>query len=256
MDNSTRYDDEIMRYMDDEMTDGEKMEFEKRLATDESLKQAMSNLQLAKEAVKSFGLKEKVSGIHRQMMKESGAETPVKQIGNVRRIVRYSVAVAASVLLIFIVIEGYKFYTLSPQKLYSENYTAYELTTTRSGSDSVESKIEKAYREKNYTEVIKLNANSVLSVKDVFLTGMSYLEINDVSRAISNLQVVIADVKDDKSSVLKDAAEYYLALAYLKNNDYDQAIELMTAIHDNSSHLYKGKFNRKYINRVKRLKWR
>lgn len=256
MDNSTRYDDEIMRYIDGEMTEGEKMEFEKRLATDGSLKQAMSNLQLAKEAVKSFGLEEKVSGIHRQMMKELRTETPVKPISNVRRIVRYSVAVAASVLLIFIVIEGYRFYTLSPQKLYAQSYTTYELTTTRSHSDSIESKIEKAYREKNYAEVIKLNANSVLSVKDVFLTGMSYLETNDLSRAISNFQVVIADVKDDKTSVLKDAAEYYLALAYLKNNDYDQAIELMNAIHDNSSHLYKSKFSREYINRVKRLKWR
>jgi hypothetical protein len=68
--------------------------------------------------------------------------------------------------------------------------------------------------------------------------------------------VVIADVKDEKKSVLKDVAEYYLALAYLKNNDYDQAIELMNVIHDNSSHLYTKKFSRKYINRVKRLKWR
>jgi hypothetical protein len=55
---------------------------------------------------------------------------------------------------------------------------------------------------------------------------------------------------------LKDAAEYYLALAYLKNNDYDQSIELMNAIHANSTHFYTKKFSRKYINRVKRLKWR
>jgi predicted negative regulator of RcsB-dependent stress response len=256
MDNSTRYDDEIIRYIDGEMTDGEKMEFEKRLATDESLKQAFGNLQLAKEAVRSFGLKEKVAGIHRQMMKELGTETPVKQISNVRRIIRYSVAVAASVLLIFVCIEGYKFYTLSSQKLFAENYTPYELTTTRGGDDSTISKIEQAYREKKFGAVINLNKVSVLSIKDVFLTAMSYLETNDYSRAISNFQLVIAEIEDDKTSVLKDAAEYYLALAYLRNNDYDQAIELMNAIHDNSSHLYKSKFSQKYINRVKRLKWR
>lgn len=179
----------------------------------------------------------------------------VKNIGNVRRIIRYAIAVAASVLLIFIVIEGYKFYSLSPEKLYDEKYTAYELTTTRGNNDSTESKIEKAYREKQYAEVVHLNKNSVLSVKDVFLTGMSFLEIKDYSKAISSYQVVIGDVKNDKT-VLKDAAEYYLALAYLRNRDYDQAIELMNAIHDNSSHLYKGKFSHKYINRVKRLKWR
>ena len=96
----------------------------------------------------------------------------------------------------------------------------------------------------------------MLSVKDVFLTGMAYLETNDLPKAISSFQVVIADVKDNKASELKDAAEYYLALAYLKNNDYDQAIELMSLIHDSPSHLYTKKFSPKYLNRVKRLKCR
>ena len=179
----------------------------------------------------------------------------VKNIRNVRRIIRYAIAVAASVLLIFVVIEGYKFYTLSPEKLYAENYAAYELTTSRGREDSTESKIEKAYREKNYAEVIDLNKNSVLTLNDVFLTGMSFLETQDYSKAISTFQVVAGDVKDDKT-VLKHAAEYYLALAYLRNRDYDQAIELMNAIYDNSSHSYTKKFSRKDILRVKRLKWR
>ncbi|HEV8270899.1 MAG TPA: tetratricopeptide repeat protein [Chitinophagaceae bacterium] len=187
---------------------------------------------------------------------DNGSEVTAKKISKLRGIIRYSVAVAASILLIFVCIEGYKFYRLSPGRLFAENYTAYELTTTRGENDSTESKIEKAYREKNYIEVININKNSVLSVKDIFLTGMSYLEANELSKAISSYQVVIADVKDDKTSALKEAAEYYLALAYLKNNDYDQAIELMNIIHNNTSHLYTKKFSRKYINRVKRLKWR
>jgi len=183
-------------------------------------------------------------------------ETAVKKTSKIRSIIRYGIPVVASLLLIFVCIEGYNFYRLSPGRLFAENYTAYELATIGGGNDSSESKIEKAYRQKKYGGVIDLSARSILSIKDVFLTGMSYLETNDLSKAISNFQVVISDVKDDRSSVLKDGAEYYLALAYLKNNDYDQAIELMNAIHDNSSHLYKGKFSRKYINKVKRLKWR
>ena len=187
---------------------------------------------------------------------DNGSEVGIERISKVKRIVRYSVTVAASVLLIVVCIVVYNFYRLSSDRLFAENYTAYELTTTVEENDSTGSKIEKAYREKNYAEVIKLNASSVLTVKDIFLTAMSFLETNDPSRAISNFQVVIADVKDDKNSALKDATEYYMALAYLKNNDYDQAIELMNTIHDNSSHLYSKKFSRKYINKIKRLKWR
>ena len=187
---------------------------------------------------------------------DNGSEINVERVGKVRRIVRYSVTVAASVLLIVVCIVVYNFYQLSSDRLFAENYTVYELRTSVDEKDSTGSKIEKVYREKKYTEVIKLSATSVLSVKDIFLTAISFLETNDPPRAISNFQVVIADVKDDKNSALKDATEYYLALAYLKNNDYDQAIELMNTIHDNSSHLYSKKFSRKYINKIKRLKWR
>jgi len=187
---------------------------------------------------------------------DNGSEVTAKKINKARRIVRYTVAVAASILLVIVCIVAYNFYRLSPDSLFTENYTPYELMTASSENDSTGSEIEKTYREKKYAELININKTSVLSVKDIFLTGMAYLETNDLSKAISSFQVVIADVKDDKASVLKDAAEYYLALAYLKNNDYDQAIELMNTIHDNSSHLYTKKFSRKYINRVKRLKWR
>ena len=186
----------------------------------------------------------------------NGSESTGNRINKVRRIVRYSVAVAASVLLIFVCIVVFNFYQLSSGRLFTEKYSVYELATARSENDSTESKIERAYREKNYVEVIDIHKNSVLSVKDIFLTGMAYLETNDLSKAISSYQVVLADVKGDKTNLLKDAAEYYLALAYLKNNDHDQAIELMNRIHDNSSHQYKSKFSRKYINKIKRLKWR
>lgn len=183
-------------------------------------------------------------------MEQDGKPT-AKKLSKLQRVVRYGVPVIASVLLIFVCIEVYNFYRLTPTRLFKEKYAPYDLTTTQ---DSIETSISKAYREKKWAEVINLNANSVLSVKDVFLTGMAFLETNDLSRAISSYQVVLADVKNDPA--LKDAAEYYLALAYLKNNDYDQSIELMNAIHDNSTHLYSKMFSRKYINRIKRLKWR
>ena len=174
----------------------------------------------------------------------------VEKPGKLKRFIRYTIAIAASVLLIFLLIVGYNFYTLSRDELFKEKYTVYELT--RDDSASV---IENVYREKKYPEVIRLNKSSVLSIKDVFLTGLAYLEIRDYAKAASTFQVVVADVKDE-GSVLKDAAEYYLALAYLQNSDYDQAIELMNSISNDSSHLYNGRFSSKYINRVKRLKWR
>ena len=184
-------------------------------------------------------------------MKELKAGIGTGFISNFRRNFRYAVAVISSILLIIILIEGYKFYKLSPDKLYREKFTRFELD--RNALDS--SAISKAYHEKKYRAVITLNRSSVLNLKDVFLTGLAYLEIRDFSKAIGSFQVVIVDAKNGDTG-WKDAAEYYLALAYLQNHDYDQAIELMTAVGNNSSHPYKAKFSPRYIKRVKRLKWR
>ncbi|HJS54760.1 MAG TPA: tetratricopeptide repeat protein [Chitinophagaceae bacterium] len=185
-------------------------------------------------------------------MDKAGKGTKEKT-SKLRRIIQYSVATAAILLLIFLGLEVYKFYSLSADKLFNEKYEPYDLMTTR---DTTESKIERAYREKKYSDVVKLNPNSGLSVNDVFLTGVAFLETGDYSKAISSFQVVISETKDVRTSVLKDAAEYYMALAYLQNHDYDEAIDLMNTIHDNPSHFYSERFSEKYINRIKRLKWR
>ena len=105
---------------------------------------------------------------------DNGSEVNVERITKVKRIVRYSVAVAASVLLIVVCIVVYNFYQLSSDRLFTENYTAYELTTFVGEKDSTASKIEKAYRKKNYAEVIKLNASSVLSV--IFNSTIDFLK--------------------------------------------------------------------------------
>lgn len=255
MDNNSTNNEQLMRYIDGEMNDAEKQDFESALRPDKDLREEAEHLSLAKSAVRSFGLKEKVGHIHQQMMDELKTEKPVRSISNVRRFVRISIAVAASVILLVAGIEGYNFYRLNPNRMFAENYTSFELSTTRDGQIT-ETSIEGAYRTKDYNEVIRLNGSSVVSIKDIFLTGMAYMETSDIPKAISSFQVVIADVGNDKTTILKDASEYYLALAYLKNRDYDQAIELMEKIHNDPSHLYKEKFTPRYINRVKRLKWR
>jgi tetratricopeptide (TPR) repeat protein len=172
-----------------------------------------------------------------------------------RRFARYAVTVVAGLALLFLGVEGYNFYRLSPGRLFAEKYLTYKLPEITDKA-AQQSKIEKAYREKNFSEVIRLNAISVVYAKDIFLTGLAYLETEDESRAIGSFQVVLADTEKDKTSALKDATEYYLALAYLKNRDFDQAIELMSSIHNNISHVYKDRFSMKFIRKVKRLKWR
>lgn len=254
MDNSTHNTSELLvQYLDGALSGSEKDNLERQLQVDASLKAELENLQLAREAVRSYGLKQQVAAVHQQMMDE--LQAPVVKIGSTRRIVRFSMAVAASVLLVFLSITTYNFFTLSPNKLFADNYHSFELSTVRDGNAG-ETLIEKAYKEKNYKEVISLATKKQGLEEESFLSAMSYMELNNNAKAIEVFKQVLLLNPDVKSGLWKDEAEYYLALTYIRNKDYDLALELMNKIQDDPDHLYHKKITRKLIRKVKMLKWR
>jgi hypothetical protein len=62
--------------------------------------------------------------------------------------------------------------------------------------------------------------------------------------------------RDLKSPVFSDEAEYYLALSYIRNRDYDLAIPILEKIKDHPIHIYHEKVDAKLIRKIKMLKWR
>ncbi len=256
MDNFTQDTNELlMRYLDGEMDIAEKKAFEEQLAADKTLQEEVDRLQEAKVTVRSYGLKKEIEQVHASMMKEFKHVAPVRKMSSFQKVVRYSVAIAACAALVFISIEGYKFYKLSPNDLYTENHIAYTPDNPR-GTEPKENEIETAYREKRYADVTKIVFHRSLTPRESFLRGLSYLETGDLSRAITSFQSVLSDSMKTIDVFTKDGTEYYLALAYLKNRDYDESIELMNKIHDDPRHTYNERFSSKYIRRVKMLKWR
>ena len=255
MDNSTHNNtDLLIRYLDGELSGEEKHILEQRLSQNQDLQRELESLQLAREAVKTYGLKKQVSDIHRIMKKELKA--PVRQMSSGRRFARYSLAIAASLLIIIIAILGYNFYTLSPNKVYSSNYQPYELSTLRDGEEN-SSALENAYRNKDYKEVVRLSREQQNpSATDEFLTAMALVELKNYSAAIENYRQVLATNQAAGTDIMRTETEYYLALAYVRNKDYDQALELMNKIHDDPTHPYHERITGKLIRKVKMLKWR
>lgn len=255
MDNSTpNMTTLLIDHIDGVLPAAEKQQLEKQLAADSIIKDEWENLLGTTEAVKLYGLQQKIGTIHGEMMTE--LQTPVKTISPVRRIVRYSVAVAASVLLIVLGITGYNFYKLSPDKVFTDNYSFYELSNTR-GTGSAITSAEKAYQEKNYKEVISIHdQGSETGQQTEFLAGLSALELDNNSKAITCFKEVMETNRQASNKLLEDEAEYYLSLSYVRNRDYDYALELMKKIQDDPGHLYNEKITGKLIRQVKLLKWR
>lgn len=254
MDNSTQRDEMLMQYLDGLMNAEQKAAFEKQLASDEQLRNELEDLQIARHAVQSYGRRKQVSTIHQTMMKELGEAVPVKHINPARRMLRRIVAVAASIVFIVLIWQGLLFYNLSSAKVFDDNYVQYSPDNMRDAQSTV-SPLTQAYIDKDYQKVISLAANSA-SAKDNFLTAHAQLALNNATAAISLFKTAIEQSKKEKNAELQDAAEYNLILSYIRNKDYDLALELMNEVEGNPGHLYHDKMTGKLFRQVKMLKWR
>ncbi len=255
MDNSTSdMAEKLVQYLDGELTGAEKENFEQQLSADIILQKQLDSLKSTAAGIQLYGLKNKVSGIHQQMMEEM--QSPVRKINPTRKIVRYSMGVAASLILLAGCYIAYNFFTLSPDKVFASRYQPYELVTVRDGNTN-ETPVEKAYLEKNYKEVVRIHdAGEDHTPKGEFLCGAAALEVKDNSKAIKCFNEVLDANKQNPKPVLNDEAEYYLSLGYIRNKDYDYALPLLTKIQDDPNHTYNKKITDKLIRQVKILKRR
>ena len=251
--------EKLVLYLDGELSGAEQISIEQQLAADTVLKDELDSLKSTREAVKLYGTQQKVSGIHREMMEE--LQSPLKKmnpiaIGSAGRFIRNSIAVAASLLLLIGGYMAYNFFTLSPDKVFSSKYQSYELGTVR-GDNTTETSLEKAYGEKKYKEVSRIyEGGEDKTKKGNFLAGIAFLELNNAPKAIHCFNEVLAANTQASAPVMNDEAEYYLALSYIRNRDYDYALVLLNKIHDDPAHLYHDKITGKLIRQVKLLKWR
>jgi tetratricopeptide (TPR) repeat protein len=246
MSESLHSDEQIIDYLDGLMGTDERDAFESELAKDPGLKERLEDLRVAREAVRQFGTRERVASLHKEMMKELKQDRSPAKIINMRKAVRITMAVAASLLLIVV---GVKFFNASnsPEQLYNDTFVDYSLPVER-GAQQNNTTVEKDYASRNYTSVIRDAQSNTLSGKDSFLTAISYLKTGNTTTAIQWLNTV-----NGGSSFYPDA-QFYLSLAYLKNKNYDKALELMSQIHDNRDHPYNSSISSELIEKVKKLK--
>ncbi|MEP7375312.1 MAG: hypothetical protein ABI675_18070 [Chitinophagaceae bacterium] len=250
MDNSTPGMTEMLiKYMDGELGGRERQELEQRLTSDTTLRSEYEEFLLAREAVGQYGLHQKVAGIHQQMMNE--LKTPVRKISKVTRIIRYSMAAAAGVLLLVAGIIVYNNSKLSPEKIFAANYRSYEISAMRGENEQLVSRLEKAYSEKKYAEVVNIVFDRPYSIHENFLIAMAWMELRNTQKAIDQYKIVIKEA--GPANLLREEAEYYLALAYISNKQYSLALQQMEEIQKKPAHLYYSKITPTFISQVKKL---
>jgi predicted negative regulator of RcsB-dependent stress response len=251
MDNFTpEMDETLVRLLDGDLSPEERITVEQQLAGNALLQQQYDSLLATKAAVRHYGLQQQVGTIHGQMMVEFNA--PVRKISPVRKMIRYTSAIAAGIILIVSGFFAYQYFSLTPEKVFTANYQAYELNTSR-GSTATSS-IEEAYRLKKYEQVIQLrDAATEPGIKNDFLAGAAALELNNYALAKQQFISVIEQNKAANTTVLKDEAEYYLALTHIRQKEFANAVLLLEKIQNDPGHTYYAKVKNGLLNDVRKL---
>jgi tetratricopeptide (TPR) repeat protein len=248
--------DNLVDYIDDNLPEMEKKNIAEMLQQDSALQAELENLLLAKSAIQYYGIKQQVAAIHKEMMPQLHLQEPVqKEQSKIREMVKWSIGIAASLLVIAFGIGAYQYANTTSDKLFAANYTPYILSVSRGVATTTN--FETAYIAKDYVTVIKeFSALQNPTQKEIFMLGQANIERKNYVKAIDCFKEVLAKNKSELSLSFNDDAEYYLAMSYLKNDMLENATALFEAVHNNKNHLYNDKVNNAFIRSLKILSWK
>jgi tetratricopeptide (TPR) repeat protein len=214
-------------------------ETEALISSDPELAKEWHAMSFALQGIREAGLYEKVSIAKNQYQtQQSFVASPAG--GVVRTLYRNVFKVAACLLLLIGAATIYKFSTVSSGNMYKEYYQSFELNTSR--SSAVQDTLEQAYRAKNWKQVLSISSmQKPTTTKISFLTAMAAMELKEYATAIASFKEVMAANASSGDNYFQDESEYYLALAYLANNEVDNALPLLQKIRNDENHTYHQK---------------
>jgi hypothetical protein len=234
-------DENIIQYIDDEMTMDEKKAFEKLLQQDAVLYERYQFILAAKQAIRSKGLKEQVGKIQEEYIQSLNRAAGITD-GISRKHSFFKTFMRVAAVLIFVV-AGYgifEFSTTNNDSLYNSGFISYQLNISRGEEQSQQ--IDSLYIAENYNAVITaFNANAQKKQEDYFLAAQSYLHLDKPDEAISAFQQIEKMNASTDRKYFVEETDFYLALAYIKAGKISEAEKQLNAITSNKQHLFYNK---------------
>jgi len=220
----------IEMYHEGELIGSELETFKKRLNSDpEFAKEFKLHKDIDKALIEKDVLVLRKQLQYAQKQVDEKKESPVIPLFN-RRVFHYAAAAIAVIIIAGFVLTAVIKKPYSNEKLYSMYFKPEDaLMIKRTGNPDADKVLVLAmqnYSEGRYNEALALfdEADNNMTVK--FYSGISYLEIEDVEKAIIAFQSVI----DNKDNLFIEQAEWYLALCYLKMDNTKEAISFFKSI--------------------------
>lgn len=199
---------------------------------------------LASLAVQHYNLFQQVQQVHLQFANKI-AET---QVAPEAKIIRMSPAktfmrMAAVLVVLLGCVTAYQYITSTGNSFYknfNENYTISIVRGTEKPGEIVE-----AYQKGNYKRTAELFSQiNNPGNRELFLAANSFIQLNNTTKAIELYQRILTNNQTTSQKFYQDEAEYYLAMAYLKNNETQKALPILTKINGDTNHTYHDKIDK------------
>jgi tetratricopeptide (TPR) repeat protein len=157
--------------------------------------------------------------------------------------VKMMMRIAAAVVLLLASVTAVQYFTSTGSSFYNNLNENYVVNNTREPKQA--STIVEAYQAGNYKRTIELfeQINNPGN-RELFITANSWMQLNNTARSIELYQQILNNNKTTAQKFYQDEAEYYLAMAYLKNNETDKALPILTQIADDKNHTYHDKIDK------------
>ncbi|MDW3209193.1 MAG: hypothetical protein R8N23_04960 [Reichenbachiella sp.] len=145
--------------------------------------------------------------------------------------IKTSQLLAAAVSILIISVFAYTLtssFSKNHLELFQAHFQVYPAPPITRGAEDLDSNAEifEAYRNENFTEAIKLFDSKDLLGKGPLYKASCHLKLNETLKAISILEAA----SSSENKHLSQTAEWYLGLAYLKNNELEQCEEILEKI--------------------------
>ncbi|WPP51188.1 tetratricopeptide repeat protein [Catalinimonas niigatensis] len=226
----------IQRYLDEEMNEAEKREFEIQLLQTEKLRERLEEYRLITEGINYYGEQE---GWKKIQALEKEAEFYELKSANKPIVTKWLYSGIAASLLLFMI--GFSIYWQQDQlkyaRLFDQHFEVYQAlggaTRGTSAHTFVLPEAFEAYYNKEYSQAIKLfiQASEQEDRPYIWLyLGNAYLGNNQPQEAIKALENVLAYAHVDERTRLR--THWDLGLAHLKLNRKQDAIGYFEMIQD------------------------
>ncbi len=225
----------IDRYLKGDLSATEQAAFRQRVQQDQTFAAEVAAQQSVRSLTRHYGYRQDLAAIHREAMAARRAQSGFN-------VWRSPLRIAAAITLLFVFGAVLRLATLSTGGLMEQGYEPYAADVTRGETyvpQDASQQLVREYANGNYGAVVKsFGQNQFRSPQEVLLAANAYLALSQPAQAIPLLQRVVAEGNASGNRTAAQDAEYYLAWAYLKNDQLPEAERLFSAIRQNPDHKY------------------